>query len=109
MGIDLPAVSRVLVTATLTGQQDEPALGHAANGDCVVATSPGPVPQSTVTVIANDGHGGRESVALTAVTEPLGPGVNFFGVECNELNPPGGNDGINFNQVHVSAVALSGV
>ena len=109
VGIELPATSRVLVTATATAVQDDPARGTGASGDCVVATSPGQLPQSTVRFVANDGQGGREIGGLTAVTEPLGPGVNFFGVECNELNPPGDDNGVNFNQVHVSAVALSGV
>ncbi len=109
VGIDLPAASRVLVTATVQGQQDNSGLGTGANGECIVATSPGHVPNSTVNVLANDGQGGREHAALTAVTDPLGPGVNFFGVECNQINPPGDNNGINFSQVHVSAVALSGV
>jgi hypothetical protein len=108
-GIDLPQTSRVLLVGNVTARQDQSQLSNGGAGDCVIATSPGQLGSSRVQIVVNDEQGARENASLTAVTEPLPPGVVFFGIECNQLDSPGGTNGINFEQVNMTAVALSGV
>ena len=108
-GIDLPQTSRVLLIGNLTARQDQSQLSDAGAGDCVIATSPGQLPASRVQIVVNDEQGARENASLTGVTDPLPPGVVFFGLECNQLDSPGGTNGINFEQVNMTAVALTGI
>ena len=98
-GIELPQTSRVLLVGNVTARQDQSQTSDGGSGDCVIATSPGPLAASRVQIVVNDAQGERENASLTGVTDPLPPGVVFFGIECNQLDSPGGTNGINFEQV----------
>jgi hypothetical protein len=107
--LDLPAQSRVLVTAAMRALTDSTATGSEASGACRVATSLGSLPSSVVGVTVVQGATSviaDDPFAVTAITDPLGGGSVDFGVECNDALSTG-PDGIHFSGVQVSAVALS--
>jgi hypothetical protein len=103
--INLPAPARALVVA---GVDADTEIGSDQGfGQCFIGTSvTGPIAGTGVQIEAVDPNGletGGEA-ALTTVTEPLGPGVVSYGLNCNQ----GGVGAIEYDNIQVSAVVLSG-
>jgi hypothetical protein len=101
LGLDLPRQTRVLLTGVVTARPDSGSSN--GRGTCMLAASPGPVSGSAIDIQVI-GASETDNAPMVGVTEPLGPGVVFFGVECNEspLNPA-----IRYPDAAISAVAIS--
>jgi hypothetical protein len=96
--IDLPATTRVLVIGTVKAQPE--AGGSNSGGQCHLATNLGPIPGTLSGFEAGMGQN-AQFVPLIGITT-VGPGLQDFGIECNEVYLS-----ITYFDVRVTAIALS--
>jgi hypothetical protein len=103
--IVLPAPSKVLLIAEVTGfgSGDVPESA-IASGDCLLETSHGVVPDSTVTIEVETQR--EHHAPLVGITDVLPAGFSAFGVECNDTTA---DDSMMYFDAAIAAVALSSI
>jgi hypothetical protein len=100
--LDLPTETRVLVLGTIGAFAESGA--NTGWGDCALATAPGGTVEGTG-VRTNMGGFDQETLALSGVTDRLGPGNVVFALDCNQRSDIGG--AISYAYGGVTAVAIS--
>jgi hypothetical protein len=95
--ITLAAPTRVLIIGQIGAQAEQ--LGTAATGLCHIGSNLGFLPDSEAFVHVKDAG---DSIAVSGVTDVLGPGPIAFGLDCNEVS-----GGVFYNRGHLSYVELS--
>jgi hypothetical protein len=103
--LTLSRPARILVIGSATARLETPSTTDEAEGRCLLGTTSGAVPGTTVFANVSDVSGGvyrGGQVSMAGVTGVFPAGQHSFGVDCNEQI-----SGVRFDDVMVTAVALS--
>jgi hypothetical protein len=103
--LTLSRPARVLVIGSATARLETPSTTDEAEGRCLLGTTSGAVPGTTVFANVSDVSGGvyrGGQVSMAGVTGVFPAGQHSFGVDCNEQI-----SGVRFDDVMVTAIALS--